>query len=94
MKPRRLLLAGMLVLIFSLMILLPAYAADDVIKGKLNNNGKGLLDSSGKQYTIIPSENMEGELAKHVGKQVELTGVAYVNRGRNMITAYSYRLSD
>ncbi|TFG96347.1 MAG: hypothetical protein E4H13_12270 [Calditrichales bacterium] len=95
MKRKQFLTTGALVLIFFLMILLPVFAAGDVvIKGKLNNSGKGLLAGDGKQYTIIPSEDMEGQLFKHLGQQVELTGVAYVSHGRNMITAYSFKLSN
>jgi len=95
MRRKQFLTTGALVLIFSLMILLPVYAAGEVvIKGKLNNGGKGLLATDGKQYTIIPSENMEGQLVKHIDKQVELTGVAYVSHGRNMLTAYSFKLSN
>jgi len=93
MKRKQFLLVGTVVLIFSLMILLPVYAADDVvIKGKLNNGGKGILASDGKQYTIIPTENMEGQLGKYIDKQVELTGVAYVSHGRNMLTAYTFKI--
>lgn len=95
MKRKRFLRIGTVILIFSLMILLPVYAADNVVvKGKLNNGGKGILAGDGKQYTIIPSENIEGELFKHIGQQVELTGVAYVSHGRNMITAFSFKLSN
>ncbi|MEW6670346.1 MAG: hypothetical protein AB1427_01505 [Thermodesulfobacteriota bacterium] len=90
MKRKLFLRIGAVVLIFSLMSVWQVSAADNiVIKGKLNNGGKGILAGDGKQYTIIPSENLEGELIKHIGKQVELTGVAYVSHGRNMITAFA-----
>ena len=93
MKPNQFLRAATIVLIFFLMISAPVWAAGEVmIKGKLNNGGKGLLAGDGKQYTIIPSENLEGELVRHIDKLVELTGVAYVSHGRNMITAYSFKL--
>jgi hypothetical protein len=95
MKPKQFLKTGTVVMILFLMMLLPVYAAGDVvIQGKLNNNGKGILASDGKQYTIIPSESLEGQLARYIGQQVELTGVTYVSHGRNMITAFSFRLSN
>ena len=71
---------------------LPAVAAGEVkLVGELNNSGKGIVDDAGKQYTIIPAEEIFRDLIALDGQRVELTGVVYVSHGKNMITALSFK---
>ena len=69
-----------------------AQAAEVKIQGELNNDGKGIAGDNGKQYTIIPAEEMEGKLSSLEGKRVELSGVVYQSHGRDMITAFTFKV--
>ena len=69
-----------------------AQAAEVKLLGQINKDGKGIMADDGKQYTIIPAEEIEGKLADLEGKRVQLSGVVYQSHGRNMITALSLEM--
>ena len=84
--------AGVCLLVMVLCLTPPAFGGDEVtLVGKLNNSGKGIIDDAGKQYKIIPTEDIFRELIALDGKRVELTGIVYVSHGKNMITALSFK---
>jgi hypothetical protein len=82
--------AGVCLLAIIFFLTLPAFAAGEVkLVGKLCDGGKRIVDGAGKTYTIIPAEDIGGELGPLDGQRVELSGVVYVSHGKNMITALS-----
>ena len=94
---RNKLLWGVAVFLLAMVLcpMLPAVAGGEVkIVGELNHNGKGLIDDAGKQYTVIPAEDIFRDLIKLDGQRVELSGVVYVSHGKNMITALSFKKAE
>jgi hypothetical protein len=84
--------AGVCLMVMVLFLTLPVFAGNEVpLVGKLNNGGKGIVDDAGKQYKIVPAEEIFRDLKALDGQRVELTGVVYVSHGKNMITALSFK---
>lgn len=94
MKRNNMLSVTVLIGLAAVLILTPlSFAGGEVtLVGQLNNSGKGIVDDAGKQFTIIPSEDIFRDLIALDGQRVELTGVLYVSHGKNMITALSFKI--
>jgi hypothetical protein len=93
MKRNKLLCSiAVVLLVMVLCPILPAVAGGEVkLVGELNHNGKGIVDDTGKQYTVVPAEDIFRDLIKLDGQRVELTGIVYVSHGKDMITALSFK---
>lgn len=91
MKTRSVMKTATFVLVMVLTFAICAAQAGEVkLQGKINNDGKGVITTDGKQYTIIPTEAIDGMFRDLVGKSVELSGVVYQSHGHDMITVFSF----